>query len=212
MGFPASAERLPGRMAPPGAMGGFVLFGHSFVKRFKNKRGPVYEVELSRGTVPLTCLGEGGLSMDRIYKNPVKYLDRLRRMQPSVLIIDLGTNDICSEKTTPHEVHASVCRMVRELPRWDVHAEAVIFLPVLPRTGGLRRSQVSLEVFNERAKVFNELLECSTFVEDRWWVWRHRGLKHKRYNLDGVHLTQLGMLQYERTLRQLLKFFESRIW
>ena len=62
----------------------------------------MYDVELSRGTVSLTCLGEGGLSMDRIHKNPVfRYLDRLRSVQPSVLIINLGTNDLCSEKCMP---------------------------------------------------------------------------------------------------------------
>ena len=56
-------------------------------------------MELSVGTVSLPCPDEGGFSMDWIQKNLVRYLDRLRSMRPSVLIIDLGTNDLCSEKT-----------------------------------------------------------------------------------------------------------------
>ena len=193
-------------------MAGFVLFGHSFVKRLKNKHGCIYDVQLQRSKCSITCLGEGSLTVTRIQKNPSRYFQQLRELHPTVLIIDLGTNDLCSAEVTPHQVHASLCEMVRDLRIWDVYPEAVVFLPVLPRTGGLRGYQVSLEVFNKRVLDFNMLLESSTFLEDRWWVWHHRGIKHPRLNLDGVHLNKQGMLLYERTLRQLLKFFEFRIW
>ena len=76
----------------------------------------------------------------------------------------------------------------------------------------MRDNQVTVDEFNQKAEVFNMLLEDMTFLEDQWFLWRHRGLKHPRYNLDGVHLTKLGMCQYERTLRQLVKFFEARCW
>ena len=190
----------------------FALFGHSFVKRLKQRRGSVYEIELQRSTVPIRCFGEGGLSLDRIWKKPGKYLNQLRTAQPDVLIIDLGTNDLCSERLSPKEVHASLCELITEFPRWNIEPEAIVFLPVLPRTGSLRKGQVSLAEFNDRADNFNRLLECSCFLEDKWWVWQHRGLRSPRYILDGVHLNQHGMAQYERTLRQVVKYFECRIW
>ena len=67
----------------------FALFGHSFVKRLKYRRGPVYNIELQRGTVPIKCFGEGGLSLDRIWKKPGKYLNQIRMAQPVVLLIDI---------------------------------------------------------------------------------------------------------------------------
>ena len=105
-----------------------------------------------------------------------------------------------------------LCEFISEFPRWDIQPEAIVFLPVIPHTGSLREGQVSLAEFNERAETFNRLLERSSFLEDKWWVWHHRGLRNPRYISDGVHLNQFGMTQYERTLRQVIKYFESRIW
>ena len=55
----------------------FVLFGHSFVKRLGNKKSFVMTVELERSQVPITCLGEGGLTLDRIRSKPGVYLRQL---------------------------------------------------------------------------------------------------------------------------------------
>ena len=108
-------------------MARFVLFGHSFVKRLKNKHGCIYDVELQRGKCSITCIGEGGLTVSRIQKKPSRYFQQLRKLQPTVLIIDLGTNDLCSAEVTPHQVHASLCEIVRDLRRWNVCPEAVVF-------------------------------------------------------------------------------------
>ena len=190
----------------------FVLFGHSFVKRLKRKRGSQFKIELQSKVVPVTCIGEGGLTLSRIRARPRKYYEYLRQANPLVLIIDLGTNDLCSKNVNPNQVHSSLCDFVYELPKRGINPEVIVFLPVLPRTGGLRGGQVSLEEFNDRAERFNDLIQQSTFVEDQWWLWEHRGLKNSRYNLDGVHLNTSGMALYGKTLRQITKYFESRIW
>lgn len=190
----------------------FVLFGHSFVKRLRNRRQCTLKVELERATIPVTCLGEGGLTLSRIRSNPGYYLRQIGRAKPSILIFDLGTNDLCSKDIEPLELLASLRSFVNAFPSWNINPDVLIFLPVLPRTGNMRGNQVTLDQFNQKAETFNELLEDITFLEDRWFVWRHRGLKHPRYNLDGVHLTKIGMCHYERTLKQLVKFFEARCW
>ena len=189
----------------------FVLFGHSFVKRLQKKRGFQFEIELQRQVVPITCIGEGGLTLRRIQARPRQYFESLRQANPSVLILDLGTNDLCAKDIDSNQVHSLLCDFVYELSRRGINPEVIVFLPVIPRTGGLRGGQVSLEDFNTRVERFNDLIQQSTFVKDRWWLWEHRGLRNCRYNL-GVHLNAAGMLQYEKTLRQLIKYFESRIW
>lgn len=188
----------------------FVLFGHSFVKRLRHQRG-YFDIELSRGTYSIKCLGEGGLTIGRVLRDPQRYLNQLREASPKVLILDLGTNDLCSRENSPEAVHVSMCKLVKEFSSWGITPEVVVFLPVLPRTSGMRSYQVSLEEFNERVQCFNELLECSTFTEDRWWLWRHRSLRNPSFILDGVHLNQLGMMHYEKTLSRLVKFFEFRV-
>ena len=190
----------------------FVLFGHSFVRRLRNKRSFVMTIKLERAQVPITCLGEGGLTLDRIRARPEAYFRQIKKAQPSILILDLGTNDLSSKDVEPAELCTSLRDLVYELVAWDISPSIVVFLPVLPRTGNMRRNQVSVAQFNKKAEVFNQLLGDMTFLEDGWFVWKHRGLRHPRYNTDGVHLNERGMVQYERTLKQLVKFFEARFW
>ena len=191
---------------------GFVLFGHSFVRRLSGRRRATVDIELEGGNVPVSCLGERGLTLSRIKANRYHYYRMIAQEKPSILIIDLGTNDLCTVSVTPKCVCDMLCNFVRDLPKHGIKPSVVVFLPVLPRTGNMRQGQVPVSEFNEKADVFNELLGAEIMREDLWWVWHHRGLKHPRYNLDGVHLDQLGMNQYQRTIRQIVKYFERRCW
>ena len=178
----------------------------------QKKRCFQLNIALQQRIVPVRCIGQGGLTLGRIQSKCIKYFRELQNANPSVLILDLGTNDLCSTSMDSDQVHSLLCDFVHEFSKRGINPEVIVFLPVLPRTGSMRDGQVSLEEFNSRVKRFNELVQQSTFREDRWWVWEHRGLRNSRYIIDGVHLNEAGMLQYERTLRQLVKFFESRIW
>lgn len=189
-----------------------VLFGHSFVKRFAGRCKAVVDIELERESIPITCLGEGGLSLSRMASNHRRYYQLIAKANPSILIIDLGTNDLCSRDIEPEALLDSLCAFVRDMKKYAIYPSVIVFLPVLPRTGNMRPNQVSVDQFNSKAEAFNKLLEGETLREDKWWLWTHRGLKHPRYNVDGVHLTTQGMTQYGKTIRQLVKFFQSRIW
>ena len=193
-------------------MGDFVLYGHSFVRRLGNKHGLAVNIELQNSTIPVKCYGEGGLTFARMQNRPAYYFGQLKEAKPAVLILDLGTNDLCLKGMTPTKLCSVYSDWVHELWRWDITPSAVVSLPVLPRSGNLRKGQVSLRDFNDRVDEFNSLLTETTFKEDKWWVWHHRGLRSVKYSLDGVHLNELGTIKYERSLRQLVKFFEYRIW
>ena len=94
----------------------FVLFGHSFVKRLKRKRGSQFKIELQSKVVPVTCIGEGGLTLSRIRARPRKYYEYLRQANPLVLIIDLGTNmyaDLTSQRDSALE-----CSIWK--PNWSI--------------------------------------------------------------------------------------------
>ena len=105
----------------------FVLFGHSFVKRLGNKKSFVMTVELERSQVPITCLGEGGLTLDRIQSKPGAYLRQLEKAQHSVLILDLGTNDLCSKDMEPLDFFVSLREFVDTMPSWNIHPDKVVF-------------------------------------------------------------------------------------
>ena len=110
---------------------GFVLFGHSYVKRLKNKRGSIVHIELQRGSIPITCLGEGGLNFERIQARPDQYFPQLRNAQPSILVMDLGTNDLCSHRGNPSAIFHTYCDFVNEFQKWGISPDVIVFLQVL---------------------------------------------------------------------------------
>ena len=61
----------------------------------------------------------------------------------------------------PEHVHRLLCDFVLELPRRGIYLLVVVFLTVLPRTGNLHESQVSLEEFNLRVMRFNQLVHAA---------------------------------------------------
>ena len=69
-----------------------------------------------------------------------------------MLILDLGTNDLCSRDGEPLDFFISLREFVDALPSWNIHPDKVVFLPILPKTGSMQKDQVS--------------------VEDKWYVWR----------------------------------------
>ena len=85
----------------------FVLFGHSFVKRLHHQRG-YFDIELSGGTYSIKCLGEGGLTIGRVLRNPQRYLNQLREASPKVLILDLGPM-ICVLRRIVQRRYMSLC-------------------------------------------------------------------------------------------------------
>ena len=107
---------------------GFVLFVPSFVKRLRNKRGSVVNIDLKRGSVSVTCLGEGGLNFARIQAKPNRYFPQLRDAQPSVLVLDLGTNDLCSKKDSPSVIFIQYCVFLNELQKWGINPDVIVLL------------------------------------------------------------------------------------
>ena len=91
---------------------GFVLFGHSFVRRLSGRRRATVDIELEGRNIPVSCLGEGGLTLSRIKANRCHYCRMIAQEKPSILIIDLGTNDLCSVSVTPKCVCEKLCNFV----------------------------------------------------------------------------------------------------
>ena len=74
-------------------------------------------------------------------------ISQLRDAQPSVLVLDLGTNDLCSNKDSPLVIFIQYCVFLNELQKWGINPDVIVLLQVLPRVGGLRHGQVTLDGF-----------------------------------------------------------------
>ena len=120
----------------------FVLFGHSYVRRLTGKRNAILELNVRGHAEFLHCYGEGGLSFERIQASKDRYMSKLYELNPRVLILDLGTNDLCKRKETPDVLCHKVQSFLKDIRSYGVNPDAIVLLPVLPRTGGMRDNQV----------------------------------------------------------------------
>ena len=164
-------------------------------------------LEVGGEEVILKSFGEGGLNFERILHN-TKYVRVLQASKPDILILDLGTNDLC--RRDPVTVLVQFLQFIDGLGGIGVTPAAIFALPVLPRTRAYAGAALSLSEYNLRVERFNRLLSVESFHRDILWVWEHRSLSDAPHHiLDGVHLTERGMELYLRTLRRVISFCQT---
>ncbi len=172
------------------------LFGHSFVVRMQRFRSDHPEC---MNRLPEDCSletkGHSGLIFSRIFADPSKYLTSLKGYD--VILVDLGTNDLCDKHLTPSMMVERSMELVHLFTEYDVRPKCVIFLSVLQRTGTLRQGQVPLNTFNHRARKYNaQLTERVKDMFPKVHTRSQAKCNHPKYNLDGCHLTDEGLQVY----------------
>ena len=176
------------------------LFGHSFPARLlrqsrERRIDPKTLVGLSN-RFTLFVEGHPGLTYSRIFDNLSHYLALLKSRTIDILLVDLGSNDLCDPGCPPEVVLQNVDRFLDHLESHGVTPQKIVFLSVIRRTVISRSGQVSCTTFNHRAKKFNRLLtnklkECPG-VE----IYVQRRIDYPKYLGDGCHLNPTGMVKY----------------
>ena len=135
------------------------LLGHSVVGRFSRRAVQRGQSVAQAAGVANVCEVHthysGGGTFARLLARPGPLLDRLRAIpQLDILVIDLGTNDLCPEDAAVSSVvgEALKLRCHHQLP------QQVVFLTVVLRTSRGCRRGVPATTFNHRAKAFNTRL------------------------------------------------------
>ena len=184
-----------------------VHFGHSFPRR-------LYRIVLDHHTSinqlmdyhdgDIFLAGYSGLTYDRIFSNPEKYLQHLLGRHIDILTVDLGTNDLCSPENSPADI-VQKCRMFLQcLKQYKINPRVTVFLTVIQRNKMTYPGSVPLNVFNRKVHRFNGMLARdigAMFPEVQ--VWPQTQVNHLRYIQDGCHLTDEGMEKYVKSLKHL---------
>ena len=125
----------------------YLLFGHSFVRRVTGRVHGTLRVPIVSGELRVKGFGQGGLFFDRKRSGRDYYINYIRSSCPDVLILDMGTKDLC--RHTPREVCFALWEFLEEFGRRGVKPLATVILPVLIRTSVFRGSGVSLDEYNQ---------------------------------------------------------------
>ena len=140
--------------------------------------------------------GSGGLTFRRAQQQ----LPAILALHPQIIIMDIGSNDLCNLALTLPTLFTQFLDVVHHLLRAGV--QRVYVLPVLPRV------RQPFHSYNCRIITFNYMLRDHCDQDELLTLWRHRPTftccinpNPALFLRDGVHLSPLGMLRYYRTIR-----------
>ena len=108
----------------------------------------------------LQAHGVSGGSFHQLLASPGDLLRRLNDIPRvlDLLVVDLGTNDLCPQDAPPGLVVDSAPALVELLRQSNRSPTTIEFMSVIQRTSKGRHLAVSLRCFNHRAKAFNAKL------------------------------------------------------
>ena len=178
-----------------------LIMGHSFVRRF--------ELFLSKGidarvrqdlnlshSVQITFLGVGGRTVDKLSKFD---LHLVRRLQPQIVILEIGSNDLSPPDARPEVVGSKIETLVRRLYA-ECQVETIVVCQTINRAAGLRDPPS----FNDRVALLNQYLSVVLETLPFAVFWRHKGLRQPTVRIlcrDGVHLNSKGQYALYRSYR-----------
>ena len=187
--------------SPPCAL----LVGHSFVQRMvefieRNQDSGFYSCTFGvDNSCDVKTIGIGGRTVDKLIKFD---LQTIRGTAPNVIIMDIGSNDLCDKEVDPDTVALSILALV-ELLLKDLPLRCLVLCQVLPR------KNQPFSGYNERVWHLNGLLREAVKGIHGAKFWLHRGLCNPSRNIfaaDGIHLNDDGHQALYRSYRGAILF------
>ncbi|XP_045157215.2 uncharacterized protein LOC123523618 [Mercenaria mercenaria] len=183
------------------------IFGHSFVKRLKqfiqDSDDLKFNLDLnSRHMVQYT--GFSGATIMTLRQ----HLDQIEDFAPDLVVLVIGTNDLCDASMSSDGVANQLMDLVDTL-LFVIGVPKVIVTQILHRTEGNIRSKhwVDIDWFNNRVDKTNIILSTlDNKPHHRSKLWRLKGFwtvdtKAMVYAQDGCHLSPTGNMKLYRNLR-----------
>ena len=136
----------------------------------------------------------------------IKRLDQIVRIQPSKVLINIGSNDLVLFKSHPDEIVENIKNIVNYLSTYvfDVKIYVTLVTPVL------KDDVISNHLYiqnrtNDRIEAINESLKKTNLeLVDTHRLWLNGSL-NKAYSTDGIHLNEVGYRVYIESIKQALK-------
>ena len=175
--------------------------GHSFVRRFdlflsKGVDARVRrDLNLSR-SAQITFLGVGGRTVDKLSKFD---LHLVRRLQPQIVILEIGSNDL-SPPDARHEVVGSKIKTLVQRLHAECRVETLVVCQNINRAAGLRDPPS----FDDRVALLNQYLSVVLETLPFAVFWHHKGLRQPTVRIlcrDGVHLNAKGQYAHYQSYR-----------
>lgn len=160
-----------------------LVLGHSFIARFKsflrdNVSKFTFSLNLDPKQFMIQYFGRPGVTVSRIRRN----LEIVGDFEPSMVILEIGSNDLCHSMTSAEEVAGSIYALAEHIGK-SFKAQTVIIMQILHRLP--HPDQLYFYTF------LRYLVEDNLNIQ----YWKHKGLfnaEKLRFAMesDGVRLNQ----------------------
>ena len=189
-----------------------LILGHSFVSRFKTfvyqggDRRVKRDLHLSR-SARVFFQGVGVRTVDKLRALD---LHDVRRLKPDIVILEIGSNDLCQLGVKPETVGSKIEALVHILQN-QCHVNYIMVCQVINRTAIPRE----VPLYNERVALLNQYLSVVLETLDFVQFWCHKGLRKPNIPVicgDGVHLNAQGHYALYRSYRGAILFALKQIF
>ena len=202
----------PSRFCRAGDTISVLIWGHSFVRRLEHfclENEALHNMSLTPETHLMFFKSRSGAKATHArsdFKVAVQ-------VDADMVILDIGTNDLDSQRLPPAELAKEVFNIAKTLLDTCGDVKVVIILEVLFRSV-TRSGPNSNPSFAADAHQYNNGIKALVNQQENRddapvRFWHHKGLVDQwpSYLSDGVHLNDEGMWKYQRSIkRAILKF------
>lgn len=156
-----------------------LILGHSFVRRLHQYLHDInyYSMGLNPSEFSLVWRGVGGLTASRLHQ----FKDLIKDIQPTVLYIEIGTNDLCDPNIVPDDVALLVFNFITTALADFPYLKHVILGQVILRNLAAHSQRFTRPDFVDSVKLYNALMKGLLKEVRGATLWRHKGL------CDNVH-------------------------
>lgn len=180
-----------------------LIIGSSFVTRLTGEfsKNGVIRSDFNLLQCNVQCFGLSGGTVNSLKHNAE--LDTLiTETQPSCLILQVGGNDMCNTYLQPETLACSINDWMDYLCTHYCSVKTVTFCEIFERT---QPRDIPAHVYSYRRSVVNQMLpDLIAASSHKTFFWKHLRLMNSPcniYHTDGIHLSDLGMKKFYRSLR-----------
>ena len=129
-------------------------------------------------------------------------LSDLARGRYSTMLVVCGSNDLCRCDRTPQRV---VYDLIARFLIDDCDVKTVVVSQIVRRSkANAKYFEISLEEYNSRVNMINDLLDASCHNPSHFWKHDRRVCHRVALCKDGVHFNGYGLRQFHRSIRRAL--------
>lgn len=179
-----------------------LILGDSFVARLRDytKRTETRNMGFPWSECTIFFRGIGGAHVPSLWGE----LDIINTLMPKMVILQIGSNDVCQVQSKPKEVACQIVEFAQK-----VHHDmgvTVIICEILFREVRNCKWPCCPDYNSKVTATNNEIREmCRHTTEVKYWHHRRMSQNWRQYiSADGVHLSELGMVKYYRNFRSMV--------